>query len=80
MKQPSIRASGSLVRRWEGTARRGWFPRRFPWLGTIRLWIRRYSQRLALGDLADHNDYLLRDIGLARSEARREAEKVFWRQ
>jgi uncharacterized protein YjiS (DUF1127 family) len=48
-------------------------------LATISLWIERHRQRQALGDLAELNDYLLRDIGLSQEEARREAAKPFWR-
>jgi uncharacterized protein YjiS (DUF1127 family) len=49
------------------------------WLLTIRAWIARQRQRKALGELAQLNDHLLRDIGISQHEARREAAKPFWR-
>lgn len=39
-------------------------------------WAERRRQRLTLGALSDH---ALKDIGLSRSEAEREARKPFWR-
>jgi uncharacterized protein YjiS (DUF1127 family) len=48
---------------------------------TISCWIARSSQRQALHDIAAHNDrHLLRDIGVSREEAFREAKKWFWRR
>lgn len=44
--------------------------------GLIARWIDRTRQRDALAGL---NDHLLRDIGITRVEAAREAEKPFWR-
>lgn len=41
-------------------------------------WLDRPFQRIALRDIAD-DPHLLRDIGLTRDEALREAEKRFWR-
>jgi uncharacterized protein YjiS (DUF1127 family) len=49
------------------------------WLRTLLFWNERSRQRRRLGELADLNDYLLKDIGLTRDEALREAEKPFWR-
>jgi uncharacterized protein YjiS (DUF1127 family) len=49
------------------------------WLRTLGFWIDRSRQRKQLGELAELNDYLLRDIGVSREEAMREAEKPFWR-
>lgn len=49
------------------------------WLRTLLFWVERSHQRKALGELAELNDYLLKDIGLTRDEALREAEKPFWR-
>ena len=46
----------------------------------IRSWIARSRQRQALGELAERNDYLLKDIGVTQDEARREAAKWFWQQ
>jgi uncharacterized protein YjiS (DUF1127 family) len=51
---------------------RGWFDR-------IELWLARRRQRKALAELATRDDHLLRDIGLSRGEAEREAAKPFWR-
>jgi uncharacterized protein YjiS (DUF1127 family) len=48
------------------------------WLRTLELWIDRSRQRRQLGELAELNDYLLKDIGVSREEAMREAEKPFW--
>jgi uncharacterized protein YjiS (DUF1127 family) len=41
-------------------------------------WLDRPFQRIALRDIAD-NPHLLRDIGMTREEALREAAKPFWR-
>jgi uncharacterized protein YjiS (DUF1127 family) len=49
------------------------------WLRTLGFWIERSRQRRQLGELAELNDYLLKDIGVSREEAKREAEKRFWR-
>jgi uncharacterized protein YjiS (DUF1127 family) len=47
----------------------------------IRASLARTGQRHALGELADHDDqHLLRDIGLTRRDARREAAKWFWQR
>jgi uncharacterized protein YjiS (DUF1127 family) len=59
-----------------------WRPRRKPLnpvaaaFGTVALWIERTRQRTALAGL---DDCMLRDIGITRAEAMREAEKPFWR-
>jgi len=45
---------------------------------TIDLWIARSRQRRALRDIAEI-DYLLKDLGVSREEAFREAGKPFWR-
>ena len=48
--------------------------------GTIVGWIARFCQRRALYEIAERNDdHLLKDIGVSREEAFREAEKPFWR-
>jgi uncharacterized protein YjiS (DUF1127 family) len=49
------------------------------WLRTLEVWIDRSYQRRQLGELAELSDYLLRDIGVSREEAMREAAKPFWR-
>ena len=46
--------------------------------GTIAGWIARRRTRIALSDIA-HDDHLLKDIGVSREEALREADKPFWR-
>ncbi len=45
---------------------------------TITLWIARHRQRQALRQLAERNDYLLRDIGALQCDALRESAKWFW--
>jgi uncharacterized protein YjiS (DUF1127 family) len=47
-------------------------------LNTIAAWIARGSQRRALRALAQEGR-LLRDIGVTREQALREADKLFWR-
>lgn len=42
----------------------------------IKLWRQRWRQRLDLEEMPDH---LLKDMGLDRLDARREAAKPFWR-
>lgn len=42
----------------------------------LETWAERRRQRLTLQGLSD---YALKDIGLSRSEAEREARKPFWR-
>lgn len=44
--------------------------------GPLAEWSTRYRERCALARL---DDYLLRDIGLTRAEARREMNKPFWK-
>jgi uncharacterized protein YjiS (DUF1127 family) len=52
-----------------------------PLTATVRMlstWIRRSAQRRALRDLAEEAR-LLSDIGLTRTQALREADRLFWR-
>jgi uncharacterized protein YjiS (DUF1127 family) len=46
---------------------------------TLRFWAGRSRRRRQLGELAELDDYLLKDIGVSREEALREAAKPFWR-
>jgi len=43
----------------------------------LDIWVARARQRKALGELASNN-YLLKDIGISRQDALREAAKWFW--
>jgi uncharacterized protein YjiS (DUF1127 family) len=43
------------------------------------LWLARSRQRQALYEIAQRDDYLLKDIGISQQDAFREAEKPFWR-
>jgi uncharacterized protein YjiS (DUF1127 family) len=83
--------SGLLIRRWISVAaytaktnvirRSGHLTK--PSVGLpakIRSWIARSRQRQVLSELAERNDYLLKDIGVTQNEARREAAKWFWQQ
>jgi uncharacterized protein YjiS (DUF1127 family) len=48
---------------------------------TVKRWVTRSRQRWALYEIAERNDHhLLKDIGVSREEAFREAGKPFWRQ
>jgi uncharacterized protein YjiS (DUF1127 family) len=44
----------------------------------IARWLARRRTRIALCDIA-YDDHLLKDIGVSRLEALREADKPFWR-
>jgi uncharacterized protein YjiS (DUF1127 family) len=45
------------------------------WLRTIRTWITQVRQRKAFGELAELNDYLVKDIGLSKHDV---AVTPFW--
>jgi uncharacterized protein YjiS (DUF1127 family) len=47
---------------------------------TIGLWLARNRQRRHLRELAEWDDHLLKDIGVSREAALREAAKPFWRR
>jgi uncharacterized protein YjiS (DUF1127 family) len=47
----------------------------YDWGGVFRTWLQRSRQRRTLAEL---DDRMLRDIGLTRSQAQREAERPFW--
>lgn len=68
-----------LLTRKEVPTRSAISSRRRNWLYTIALWIARCRQRRALEELARLNDRLLKDIGVSKDEALREAAKPFWR-
>jgi len=61
------------------TAAKRWRSLYLPLLHTLRVWNARNRQREALRLLAE-SDYRLRDIGLTRDEALREAAKPFWQR
>jgi len=47
---------------------------------TVGQWLARSRQRWVLREIAERNDFhLLKDIGVSREEAFREADKPFWR-
>ncbi len=46
------------------------------WLGTLRVWHGRHTQRRALSQL---DDRLLDDVGLTWTQAQVEVRKPFWR-
>jgi len=47
---------------------------------TVARWFARSRQRRVLREIAERNDFhLLKDIGVSREEAFREADKAFWR-
>jgi uncharacterized protein YjiS (DUF1127 family) len=46
---------------------------------TLLFWAGRSRQRRQLGELAELDNYLLKDIGVSQEEALREAAKPFWR-
>jgi len=47
---------------------------------TTRLWIARSRQRRHLAEMAVWDDHILKDIGVSRDAALREAAKPFWRR
>lgn len=42
----------------------------------IVAWERRARERFTLGEMSEH---MLKDLGISRVDARREADKPFWR-
>ena len=47
---------------------------------TVAQWLARSRERQALREIAEGNNFhLLKDIGVSREEALREADKPFWR-
>jgi uncharacterized protein YjiS (DUF1127 family) len=49
------------------------------WFHILQFWIDRSRQRRRLAELAEVDNYLLKDIGVSQDEAWREAAKPFWR-
>jgi uncharacterized protein YjiS (DUF1127 family) len=49
------------------------------WFRILQFWIDRSRQRRRLAELAEVDNYLLKDIGVSQDEALREAAKPFWR-
>jgi uncharacterized protein YjiS (DUF1127 family) len=49
-------------------------------LTNARLWMARSQQRRALGELVEQDERMLRDIGVSRDAAQREAAKPFWQR
>ena len=49
-------------------------------IALVRLWLARSRERRILYEMAQRDDYLLRDIGVSQQDAFREAEKPFWRR
>ena len=46
----------------------------------IRLWAARHVERRALGQIAELNPYLLKDMGISPADALVEAAKFFWQR
>jgi uncharacterized protein YjiS (DUF1127 family) len=46
----------------------------------VSRWIARSHQRQSLRAITERNDYLLKDIGITREQAFREADRPFWRR
>src|SRR5215469_1234701 len=73
---PAARRRRGRFRRWRGYRRR---PDQ-AMAPTFARWIARSRQRRALRDIAERtDDHLLKDMGVLRQEALREADKPFWR-
>jgi len=73
--------SAVTARIWSNTpAAKRWRSLYLRLLHTLRVWNARNRQREVLRLLAERDDYLLRDIGLTRVEALREAAKPFWQR
>lgn len=74
----------NLLIRYQGAAgsdsrRRRLHPATLAWVSifdSIGLWMERVRQRQTLASLPDH---MLKDIGVSRIDAQREAGKVFWK-
>ena len=69
---------GMAVRSGEPTMPKARSSALIPILRILGKWMRRSAERRALREVAE-DARLLSDIGLTRSQALREAEKLFWR-
>jgi uncharacterized protein YjiS (DUF1127 family) len=49
-------------------------------LNIMRMWVARHRQRRDLHEFVERKPHLLRDIGLSREVALREATKWFWQR
>ena len=74
--QTPVRAPGRYARHQQEHSSSAFIGR----LRIVRLWIARSEQRRALGELAEQDERILRDIGVSREAARGEAAKPFWRR
>ena len=51
------------------------------WMDKVRAWSARGHERRALRELTEQlDDHLLKDIGISREQALREAAKPFWQR
>jgi uncharacterized protein YjiS (DUF1127 family) len=85
MSSPIVRGlpsvTSGLIRRSAPHPKAGWNALIDGMRSAVRRWFARARQRRALRQLAERtDDYLLKDIGVTRDEAFREAEKPFWRR
>lgn len=51
-----------------------------PLFGMVRSAVRRFQDRRQMNTLLKMDDYMLKDIGLSRSDVQREATKPLWRE
>lgn len=72
---PSLRRTAELVARHRA---RQLAALRSKLTATFSLWIARRGRRRQLAELALLDDHLLKDIGVSRDTASREAAKSFW--
>jgi len=50
-----------------------------PLFGAVRTAIRRFHDRRQMNALLKMDDYMLKDIGISRSDVQREATRSLWR-
>jgi uncharacterized protein YjiS (DUF1127 family) len=51
----------------------------YDWLSLLKVWVQQSRERKELAELVN-DDHLLKDIGVSRLDALREAAKPFWRR